>query len=227
MKGKAAAPTALLLVSGLAACSFDSSGLKTPAVPRADTTAISFQIDLGTDGPPAPAVDGGPVLPATKRCAEMDVCWAACTSGACRDACAKQGTPDEKTKLQALETCWTQAAATCKTSCPDERIAVCSSCKYRACTAQVAACYTPPAAGTRTCAEILDCYEECPTDACFFSCYFDGSLDAQTTMTAVERCWIEAETGVCQSSCWSDSLLDCWVCEDLLCATVIGVCRAR
>jgi hypothetical protein len=211
---------AFLLVE-LAACGFDSSGIR-PPTPR-DTgvqildgaaSVLDERTDLHADAQHP-----------TTTCAQIFACRDACSSTACAQACRRQGSAEAKAKLDVLLACWSQAAAgSCKSLCTLTRSDACAICQDQSCAAEEAACYTPPLTGSKSCSQLFTCYSTCPTDTCYFTCFYQGTADAQAKMSALEACWGHAAAGVCNLVC-SEAAQSCWSCEDQQCVPQNSACH--
>jgi len=226
--------TALLAIAALTACPGN-----TPYNPPSakDGGAVVYLDGGGNISPPAPTADGSAATPnptpGSMTCAEIDTCAASCTDQTCFQSCLSQGSADGQAKMQALEQCDSQSVqGSCKTQCATPDSQTCWTCLDQACATQVQACFgtttppiTPPTTtGTLTCSQIGDCYEKCTTEACYDTCFYQGSADAQAKMDAVESCWAQAETGSCKSQCTNPQSQTCWDCEDQVCATQETAC---
>ena len=228
---------ALFAVVALTACP-GSTPYKPPAATKDGGVAVYLD-GAGNLSPPAPTADGSAATPnptpGSLTCAEIDTCAASCSDQTCFNSCLGQGSADGQAKMQALEQCDSQAVqGSCKTQCAAPDSQTCFTCVDQACAAQLQACFgtttpptttTPPAtAGTLTCSQIADCYDACTNEACYDTCFYQGSADAQAKMDAVESCWAQAATGSCKSQCTNPQSQTCWDCEDQACAAQETAC---
>jgi hypothetical protein len=76
-----------------------------------------------------------------------------------------------------------------------------------------------------SCAEILQCREQCPPDqACYDGCVAQGSATAQQQHAALATCVKNALTGSCSSSCSDVASAACSTCWQAACKAEIAAC---
>lgn len=82
--------------------------------------------------------------------------------------------------------------------------------------------------GTMTCAQVDACMMNCNDndDTCFDNCFYQGTANAQTQMSALENCMDSAEVGACQSQCVNYDQ-QCDTCLDQACQSQINACLAN
>jgi len=80
--------------------------------------------------------------------------------------------------------------------------------------------------GGFTCAQILQCYQQCQNQACVDTCYYSGSAAGRKVMDVLEECWYQAAKGPCYYQCYPAGP-NCGSCQDNACTYQINTCLAN